>query len=75
MTWQECKRCRRKILALRVGPPAHEGYCGDCFEIVTGKCADCNGTGRIERAHLGTLECPRCEGSGQAPQAGAGTGG
>jgi hypothetical protein len=66
--WLECKRCQRKIFSVKGRSQPHEGYCADCYEIVTGKCADCSGTGLLDRAHLGTMECARCEGTGQAPK-------
>jgi hypothetical protein len=66
MAWLECKQCRRKIFQVEGRSPAHDGWCGDCYEQVTGKCADCKGTGQIERAHLGTSECAKCDGTGKA---------
>jgi len=69
MAWLECKRCKRKIFHVEGRPRPHDGYCADCYEQVTGKCAECNGTGQIQRAHLGTLECGKCEGTGQAATA------
>jgi hypothetical protein len=66
MTWHECKRCKKKIFVIEGQPLPHEGYCGQCYEIVTGKCAECSGTGMIHRAHLGSMECLKCEGTGKA---------
>ena len=66
MAWLECKECGRKIFHVEGRPPAHEGWCGTCYERNTGKCAECKGTGQIERAHLGTFECPKCDGTGRA---------
>ncbi len=70
MAWYECHRCQKRMLLIQGQPLPYEGYCGDCFETVTGRCAECRGSGQIQRAHLGTLECFRCEGTGQAPVTG-----
>gem|GEM_PF-2446032 len=68
IVWQECRRCKRKILT-RAGEPAPlEGYCSPCYEAVTGNCADCEGKGVIEQAHLGVRECARCGGSGKVAE-------
>ncbi len=66
--WRECKRCRRRMFFVEGQPLPLEGYCEACYEAVTGKCAMCEGTGLIERAHLGKSDCLKCEGSGQAIQ-------
>jgi len=68
MTWQKCKRCHKKILQLPGRTLPLDGYCTTCYEQATGRCADCQGTGTLNRAHLGKMECARCEGTGQAKQ-------
>lgn len=66
MAWRECKGCHKKIFHVPGRALSHEGYCRDCFEQVTGKCAECGESGTLKRAHLGTLECSRCQGTGRA---------
>lgn len=66
MPWRACKQCQKKIFIIRPDSLPLEGYCPACYELVTGKCAECSGTGQIQRAHLGTMECLKCEGSGRA---------
>ena len=68
MAWRECKRCHKKLFSIKSQLPPLEGYCEQCYEVVTGKCAACSGSGQIQRAHLGTMECSKCEGTGQAVQ-------
>lgn len=66
MMWRECKRCQRRMFYVEGQPLPLEGYCEACYEAVTGKCAMCEGTGQIERAHLGKSDCLKCDGSGRA---------
>jgi len=61
-----CRRCSKKVLSIREKDLPLDGYCEDCYELVTGKCSGCSGTGLVRRGHLGTMECPKCEGSGLA---------
>ena len=66
MVWQECKRCHKKLFSLKNQQLPHDGYCEQCYETVTGKCSACHGSGQVQRAHLGTMECLKCEGTGRA---------
>lgn len=68
MAWRACKRCRRRLFFIEGQIPPLEGYCEGCYEEVTGKCSMCQGTGQIERAHLGKSDCVKCDGSGRAAQ-------
>jgi hypothetical protein len=66
MAWRECKRCQKRLFFIEGKEPPLDGYCEACYEEMTGKCALCQGTGEIERAHLGVSECWKCEGTGDA---------
>jgi len=68
MAWTKCKRCHKKLFSVKDQPLPHNGYCEKCYEVVTGKCAAYYGTGQIQRAHLGTMECLKCEGTGRVEQ-------
>ena len=68
MVWKECKRCHRKLFSIKDQMLPHGGYCEKCYETETGKCSACYGTGQVQRAHLGTMECLKCEGNGWAEQ-------
>lgn len=69
MVRKECKRCHKKLFLIKGQVLPHDDYCEKCYEVVTGKCSACFGTGQIQRAHLGTMECLKCEGTGRAEQA------
>ncbi len=71
MPWSECKRCHKKLFLIKEDIQPHDGHCEQCYEVVTGRCSACHGTGQMQQAHLGTMECLKCEGSGRAEQAGS----
>ena len=68
MSWSECKRCGRRLFSINDELLPHDDYCEECYEVLTGKCSACHGTGQMQRAHLGTMECLKCEGTGLAEQ-------